>query len=813
MKVPMKWLADFVSVDLPAQDLADRLTMAGLEAERITQIGEMWSDKVFVAHVDDVKRHPNADRLVLADVQAGEHRLTVVTGAPNIASGQKVVLALAGARLYDGHSDSLTPEIKTLKPGAIRGITSEGMVCSEKELGMSDEHEGILVLPDDAPVGMPLIEYFGDTVIEFEITPNLAHAFSINGIAREVRALLDVPITVPPVIDLALVADAPDDTVVIADPERCHRYMVLLVDNVVVGPSPAWLVRRLEAAGMRSINNVVDMTNYVMHEFGFPMHAFDRDRLQGGRIIVRAARPGELVETLDHVVRQLSPNMTVIADLERPAGLAGIMGGFDAEVSDDTTRLLLEVAHFDPTITRTTSRALKLRTDASARYERGIDPEGLPTAVARAAQLIHDMCSGAVFTGYADSYPVPAKQRSISFPFDRIERLLGMRIDEQQALDILRRLDFDADTANGVLTASVPTYRNDVRGPEDIIEEVARVAGYDLLPATLPSGEPQRIQRDPVYRMRKAARTVLVGAGFSEAITYVTMDDEDLVQFTVDGVAGVVVGADTRYPIRLKNALQSERNVMRTTLVPALLRSLAENLRHEPSVRLAELSRVYLPQVSVVLADEIELIGMVAAGRIEPLGLSTPDDQIDFFELKGVIELVLQRLGVSDASTHRWAHPAFHPGRSAEIRSRGVVIARFGEIHPDVASAYGIDDQRVVAGEINLSLLVGLIEQRGRDAYVPRFLPVQQDFAVVVKDDVTAADVEAAFWASGGPLLTDVTLFDQFRGPQIGDGKVSMAYRLTFTAPDRTLTDSDLVKIRPRIEKVLRQRVEGTLRG
>jgi phenylalanyl-tRNA synthetase beta chain len=273
-----------------------------------------------------------------------------------------------------------------------------------------------------------------------------------------------------------------------------------------------------------------------------------------------------------------------------------------------------------------------------------------------------------------------------------------------------------------------------------------------------------------------------------------------------------VAGADTKYPIRLKNALQSERNVMRTTLVPALLRSLAENLRHEPSVRLAELSRVYLPQVNTVLADEVELVGMVAAGRIEPLGLSTPDDQIDFFELKGVIELVLQRLGVSDAGTHRWAHPAFHPGRSAEIRSREVVIARFGEIHPDVASAYGIDDQRVVAGEINLSLLVGLIEQRGRDAYVPRFLPVRQDFAVVVNDDVPAADVEAAFWAGGGPLLTDVTLFDQFRGPQIGEGKVSMAYRLTFTAPDRTLTDSDLVKIRPRIEKVLRQSVEGTLR-
>ena len=448
---------------------------------------------------------------MLADVEAGDHRLTVVTGAPNIAAGQKVVLAIAGARLYDGYSDSLVPEIKTLKPGAIRGIKSEGMVCSEKELGMSDEHEGILVLPDDAPVGMPLAEYFGDTVIEFEITPNLAHAFSINGIAREVRALLDVPINQPPLFDLSLVAQAPNDTVVIADPDRCHRYMVLLVDNLVVSPSPAWLVRRLEAAGMRSINNLVDMTNYVMHEFGFPMHAFDRDRLAGGRVIVRAARPGEHVETIDHVDRQLTASMTVIADLERPVGLAGIMGGFDAEVSEKTTRLYLEVAHFDPTITRSTSRALKLRTDASARYERGLDPEGLPIAVARAAQIIHELCPGAVLTGCADAYPVKSTPRTISFPYDRIEQLLGMRIGEPQAVAILRRLDFDAEIVNGILTTTVPTYRSDVHDREDIIEEVARIAGYDLLPATLPSGEPNAVRRDSMYRLRKAARSVLVG--------------------------------------------------------------------------------------------------------------------------------------------------------------------------------------------------------------------------------------------------------------------------------------------------------------
>jgi phenylalanyl-tRNA synthetase beta chain len=812
MKVPMKWLAEFVKADLSPQDLAHRLTMAGLEAEKITRIGEMWGDTVFVAEVRNVERHPDADRLFLADVQAGDHRLTVVTGAPNIAAGQKVVLALTGARLYDGYSDSPTPEIKTLKPGLIRGIKSEGMVCSEKELGISDEHEGILVLPEDAPVGMPFADYFGDTVIEFEITPNLAHAFSINGIAREVHALLDVPVNRPPLFDLSLLAKAPDDTVVIADPDRCNRYLVLLVDNLVVGPSPAWMVQRLEAAGMRSINNIVDMTNYVMHEFGFPMHAFDRDRLAGGRVIVRAAEPGEHLETIDHVKRQLTPAMTVIADLERPVGMAGIMGGFEAEVSDATTQLYLEVAQFNPTITRATSRALKLRTDASARYERGLDPEGLPTAVARAAQLIRQLCPGAIFVGLADAYPVPVERRTISFPFERIERLLGMRIDEQRVLDILGRLDFDVEISGGTLTATVPTYRRDVLAREDIIEEVARIAGYDLLPATLPSGEPQHIQRDPAYRLRKAARSALVGAGCNEAVTYVTIDRSDIDRFSDRARAGVVVDACLDHLLELRNALQADRNVMRPTLIPSLLEVLSANLKHEPGARLAEIARVYAPSPDQVLPNEIEVAGIVAAGRAEPLGLSTGSEPIDFFELKGTITLLLDRIGVTKAVTSRWTHPAFHPGRAAQITVGDTVIARFGELRPDTAAAYGIDDVRVLAGEVDLTAALDVIEPRGRDVVVPRFLPVQQDFAVIVRDDVIASDVETAFRSAAGPLLTDITLFDQFRGPQIGDGNVSMAWRLTFTAPDRTLTDNDLVKIRPKIEKVLRQRVGGALR-
>ena len=812
MKVPMKWLRDLIDPGLSPEELAHRLTMAGLEAEKITRIGEMWADKVFVAEVLDVIQHPNADRLVLADVEAGIHRLTVVTGAPNIAAGQKVILALTGARLYDGHSESPTPEIKTLKPGMIRGVKSEGMVCSEKELGISDEHEGILVLPDDAPVGVPATEYLGDTVIEFEITPNLAHAFSVLGIAREAHALTGEAITLPPAIDLTEIADAPADVVTIEDPERCHRYMVLLVDNLVVEPSPPWLAQRLEAAGMRPINNMVDVTNYVMHELGCPMHAFDRERLAEGRVVVRAAQPGEPLETLDHIDRELSESMTVIADASRPVGMAGIMGGFDAEVSDETNRLLLEVAHFNPTITRATSRALRLRTEASARYERGVDPEALPGAVARAAYLIKLVCPGAVLTGVADSYPIKPSQTSVSFPFDRVERLLGMRIERDEALGILQRLEFDASFDGDVLNATAPSYRRDIHERQDIIEEIARIAGYDRLPATLPSGEAQHVHRDPMYRLRKAARSVLVGAGYNEAITYVTVHPTDIERFSSAQEIGLVTDTESSQPVMLRNALQADRNLMRPMLIPSLLEVASQNLRHQESVRLAELSRVYVPKGVSVLPDEQELIGLVASGRREALSLGNSGDQIDYFDLKGTIDLLLTRLGATIPETSRWRHPAFHPGRSAEVRVGGEVVARYGQLHPVVAASYGIDDQGVLAGEMNLTVLACLIEPRGRDAFVPRFLPVQQDFAVVVAESVPAADVEAAFRAGAGPLLTDIALFDRFSGSQIGEGKISLAYRLTFTAPDRTLTDDDLVKVRPKIEKTLKQRVDGTLR-
>src|SRR5687768_15140455 len=411
MKVPIRWLSEFVDTGLTVEELAHRLTMAGLEAEKITVIGEGW-DNIYVGHVEAVDRHPDADRLVLATVDAGEHRLQVVTGAPNIAQDQMVALALAGARLIDGHAEGQV--YRTLKPSSIRGIRSEGMVCSEKELGLSDEHEGIMVLDAEAPKGAPLAEWLGDTVIEFEITPNLVHNFSILGIAREAGALTDRPVTTPPTYDLASAPSGPADLVTVAAPDLCARYVAVVIEGIEVGPSPAWLQRRLLAAGVRPINTIVDATNYVMLEYGQPLHAFDADRLQDGRIVVRRARPGETLETLDHQVRKLDLEMLLIADTERAVGLAGVMGGLDSEVTDETRRIILESANFDMKSVRRTARELKLRSDASARFERGLDPNLACDAAARATRLILALSPGAIVTGVADVYPQPLAPRELS---------------------------------------------------------------------------------------------------------------------------------------------------------------------------------------------------------------------------------------------------------------------------------------------------------------------------------------------------------------------------------------------------------------
>jgi len=814
MKVPYRWLQELVPVDLTPQELAHRLTMAGLEAEKIEEIGAGW-DKVYVGEVVSVSPHPDADRLVLADVDAGEHRLTVVTGAPNIAQGEKVALALAGARLIDGYSDEL--KYKTLKPGKIRGIQSEGMVCSEKELGISDEHEGILVLDPEAPKGAPLREWLGDTVIEFEITPNLVHAFSVVGIAREAGAVTDQPVTIPPIADLDKLPEA-TDLVRIDAPDLCARYIGIVIDGVRVEPSPSWLARRLTAAGVRPINNLVDITNYVMLEFGQPLHAFDLRDLAGERIVVRRATDGERIETLDHQRRTLTTEDLLITDGAKPVAVAGVMGGVNSEVKDDTTSMLLESANFDMVSVRHTARSLKLRTDASARFERGLDPELALDASLRATQLVLELCPGAMIRTWQDVYPNPVTQRTVSLPFSRIAYVLGMEIPREQVEDVLTRLGFQpVIDAGDVVTVTVPTWRSDVTIPEDVIEEVARVVGYDALPATLITGQTPRVERDPMFLLERDVRAALVGAGAWETRTYATVSDDDIARWNAMETCGLAHSVTNDQIVRLRNPIRAEEPNLRTTLIPRLVEVVVENLKHEQTVRVFETGHVFLGTGPDQLPREPTALGLAWAGYRDAFDRfnTRPGeaDRIDFFDVKGALSLVFQRAGLNEVEWAARQHPALHPGRTATVSFKGERFGVVGEVRPDLARELGVEDVRLVIAEIDLAKVLAFRAEVPRPVVtVERFLPVEQDFAVIVDRETAAANVEAALRKNAGPLLTDMVLFDVFEGEQIGADKKSLAFRLTFTAPDRALTDAELGKVRKKIERGLANEVAGALR-
>ncbi len=817
MLVPMKWLKEFVPTDLKTEEIGQRLTLAGLEAEGITRIGEEW-DQVFVAKVESVERHPDADRLVLATVAAGEHRLTVVTGAPNIAAGQRVALALTGARLVDPYVEDL--QYKTLKPSVIRGVKSEGMVCSEKELGLSAEHEGIMTLPDDAPVGVPLREYLGDDVIEFEITPNLVHAFSVHGIARELAAILSVESKPIERADLSTI-ERRDDQVEIENPNLCGRYAVAIIDNVTIGPSPEWMQRRLTAAGMRPVNNIVDITNYVMAEIGQPMHPFDADRLASEKIIVRPAVSGETIETIDHVQRELDEHVLVIADETRAIALAGVMGGVDTEVSDETTTVLLESASFDPKSIRRTARVLKLPSEASARFQRGVDPNLAWPATERFIALLRNIDPGASVRYVADSYPRPRQRGTVDMKLSEIERLLGMTIPTDTVLDILTRLELTPvinESADGpVVVVSVPTYRSDINLPADVVEEVARIYGYDTLPERLPEGRAVPIERDPARLVDRVVQDALIAAGLQHVITYSMISDDDLIALSpnrdsVPDLLGGYTRAESDY-VRATNPLRADWEIMRPTMIPSLLKIVAENRKYSPRVSIFETARTYQPNSLDELPDERRGVAIAMSGVREPVAWHhNKSSELDFFDAKGAVEIMLNRLGAERVSFKSVLHPSMHPGRAAAICVGDLQVGIIGEVHPQVAISFGVDG-RVAVAEIDLAVFAGSLLDTWRVETVSRFQPIRQDFAVVVDESVAAADVEAAIQSAAGKLAGSVQLFDIYRGPGLDAGRKSLAFSVTLVAPDRQLAEHEVDRVRGRIEQNVRKRVGGTLRS
>lgn len=821
MKVPLKWLQEYVDWHLPVEELAHQITLAGLEVTEIQRFGGAWDrDLIVVGEILAVRPHPNADRLTLVDVEYGaEEPITVICGAPNIQvgdRGHKVALARAGATLWDPYSEE--PQQVTLKKTKIRGVRSAGMACSEKELGLSEEHTGILLLPEDAPVGVPLVDYMGDVVLDLDLTPNLGRCLSMIGVAREVAALLDEELRVPS--PQPREAGAPIEgqvTVEILDPELGPRYSAALIHDVPMGPSPFWMQQRLLRAGMRPINVVVDVTNYVMLEFGQPLHAFDYEALRpkpgtGGppAIIVRRARPGEQMTTLDKEQRTLSPDRLLICDGEGPVALAGVMGGLESEVTEDTRHILLESAHFDPISIRRTSQELNLSSEASIRFERGVDPEGTVWALRRACELLEELAGATVAQGVVDAYPHPWEPLQLELPVSEVERILGITLSAGEVAGMLDALGFSTTVAGEGVAVEVPSFRMDVSLPADLIEEVARIYGYDRIPTTLMRTvlPPQR--GNPLRELEERTRDVLTGCGLDEVITYSLTNLDSVARLTPGGA-----DVDGSHYLRLANPLTVEREYMRQTLMNHLLETLALNLRHTDRVAIFEIGRVYLPREGQELPDEPHVLGIGLSGyRHQPTWQEEEEPgRIDFFDLKGVVEALLERLGIENARFEPSEHATLHPGRQAALWLGEEMIGVLGEVHPLVREQFDLPEQRVGLAEFRLA---PLLAYAGGALYEPisRFPEVIQDIAVVVDEDRPAARVAQVIESAGGTLLRDLALFDVYRGQPIPEGKVSLAYRLTFQSMDRVLTEEEVNRLRDeQIVPALERELGATIRA
>jgi phenylalanyl-tRNA synthetase beta chain len=831
MRVPLSWLKDYVDLTLPVEQLAEKLTLAGLEVEHIEYIGLPGSElpwdreRVWVGQLLQVERHPNADKLLLATVEYGAAQpITVVTGAPNIKpgdSGQKLVLALKGARLYDGHKEGRV--IMTLKEATLRGIKNDSMVCSEKELGLSDEHEGIIILPDDAPVGAPLADYLGDAVFDIAILPSTIRAASILGVAREVAALTGQPLRHPS-LNYVESGGQVDERVSleIHDPRLNPRFTIGIVEGVTIGPSPYWMQRRLSLAGMRPINNIVDVSNYVMLEIGQPTHAFDYAAIsQPARIITRLAIPGEKLSTLDGVERELQPTDIVVADAQRALSIAGVMGGADSEVRASTTTVLFEVAAWNWVSIRRTARYHNLKSEASYRFSRNLHPDLTLVAQRRGLCLLQQLAGGKVLRGVLDDYPQPLPAVTMTLDPEQVERQLGVRVPVDDIARILRSLEFDVSPEGaGLLRVTAPPHRTDIEGAHDLIEEIARIYGYDRIPTTLMADEIPPAEGNPNADFDERLRDVLVGLGLQEVVSYRLTTREAEQRILPAGMT-----PDDRAYVTLQNPINPERVVMRHSLITSALETLAHNLRHHGRVALFELGSVYLPSEEGVLPDEVRRLVIAMSGARDERSWQQPTPrEMDFFDLKGLVEGLLEGLHIPSARYVAVDQPILYPGRAAAIswqpreRGRGQQaeaqqLGQLGELHPRVRENWDLPTiAPVLIAEFEVAALQAAAQERPAVVDVPRFPAINEDVAVVVNEEMTAEQVEQVIRRAGGNLLRGARLFDIYRGEQLGAGKKSLAYALTYQADDRTLSDADVEKQRGKIIRALESQLGGVIR-
>ena len=779
MRVSLEWLKEYVDIELDADELAELLSMSGTAVDRVIRTGGGVIG-VVVAKVVEVRDHPNADNLKVAVVEDGSGRRVVVCGATNLKAGMKSALAVPGARL---------PAVSTkeLRKATIRGVESDGMLVSAVELGICEDASGIVELEDGARVGLDLRELIPleDIVLDLEITPNRPDCMSMVGVAREVAALTGGRLRIPeveldetggPIEDLA--------KVVIEDPLGCPRYTARAVVGVKVAPSPQWMQRRLLASGLRPISNLVDATNYVLMELGQPLHAFDLELLKDRTIVVRRARYGETIQTLDGVERRLDDQTVVIADMETPVAIAGVIGGEDSEVTAVTSNVLIESAHFDPTSIYLTSKRLGIRTEASSRFERGTDPEGTVRAARRAAGLIAGIAGGRVAAGEIDSYPGPVTPVTIDLRASRVGGIIGVEIPPAEIADILNRLEARTEPAP-VMRVAVPTFRPDLEREIDLVEEIARVYGYGRIPESLPRGG--GIDADLRRRQRLEARTVeeMVAQGLMEVVTYSFMRLSDI------SLLGVASDDPMRRPVRLVNPLAETGEVMRTTLLPGLVRAASGNInRGNRDLAIFELGRVFHARGPAELPEEIECIGLLLCGFNRDETWAESPRRFDFFDLKGLVENLCEALGIPGTRFTPFGCPYLAPGQAARLFAGDVDAGVLGELHPDVVEGFGLEGEFFVA-ELPVDSLFG--EAQEAPVYRPagRFPNVKVDIALVVDESLEAWLVAEEIRRSGGEHLRSVRLFDVYRGRQVPHGRKSLAFALEFESEDRTLTDDE----------------------
>lgn len=794
MKASLTWMNEYVPVDMnrPAQELADELTQAGIPVEEVETV-DPGLKKIFTGKITEITKHPDADKLQVCQVACLDTDGTpitkqIITAATNVRVGQIVPVAYHKSRLADGTE---------IKKGKLRGLPSEGMFCSVAELGISkelvvpEEAEGIYILPADTPIGMDIrdVLMMNDTVYEFELTPNRADCFSMVGLSREFAVLTNQKAVLPEItVDENGEAIDGKVQVTIADGDLCRRFAARLVTGVVVAPSPMWLQNRLRNSGIRPINNVVDVTNYVMLELGQPMHAYDYAHVKGHSLTARRANEGEVLKTLDGTDRELTTDMLVIADEQRAVGVAGVMGGYDSEVTNATTDVLLEAAVFNGASIRRTARALGMRSEASGRFERGVNPEYSIMAINRAAQLLQQLCPEAkVAKGIVDVYPNPAVPTTVTTTADAINAYLGTDIDEQRMVDILTTLSFAVTRSNGSMVISVPSWRGDVTVMPDIAEEVARIYGYDNIKVTTPWAALNSGVLSERKQMTKTIAHTLANNGLSEMITFSFMHKDSLAKL-------MIPEGDVRYKaVQILNPISEEYPVMRTTLVPSIFDAAVRNrAQKNHDIWAFETAAVYeeAADKDSLPTERYMAVGFMT-GRADEAQWSVAARQTDFYDVKGVVEAVLAALRVANYTLTTTDEPYYHPGVSASYKVDGVTIATLGELHPQVAKNYDLEGKCYLF-EINISALLETVRSQLQYTPISKFPGITRDLAIVAPKSVSAEMIQQIILANGGDKLESAYVFDVYEGEHIAEGFRSLAYTIGFRSTEGTLTDADV---------------------